>query len=307
MPCRTTSRSPLSATRSPRSVRPIRSSRAIPTPTSTTAAARRSFPGLINCHAHLTATLAARLQRGLRISEFGEAAGAAGQPAAGRRSDVDGDRRRARGDSHRDDDVRRERRRHRPLCGGALEDRIAMGVRRIDPRQRERARSALAGRTGEGRDAALLAEAARRGHAAHRRSVQRVARQEQRPHQRVSRGRAHRDVVARAAESGARVCREIRSRLHDSPESEHRRVSVHGEVPWAEAGGVSRQARLPRPAPVRRPCALRRCRRDRAAGQVADDHFAPGQHGRESRRHPADPGAARSRLPDRARHRQQHQ
>ena len=105
----------------------------------------------------------------------------------------------------------------------------------------------------------------------------------------------------------ARVRREARSRLHDSPEPEHRRVPVHGEVPWAAAGGVSRQARLPRPAPVRRARALRRCRRDRAAGQDADDHFAPGQHGRESRRDPADSGAARSRLPDRARHRQQHQ
>ena len=188
-----------------------------------------------------------------------------------------------------------------------FEDRIAMGVRRIDPRQRERARSAFAGRAGEGRDAALLAEAARRGHAAHRQSVQRVARQEERPHQRVPGGGADRDVVSRTAESGARVCRETRSRLHDSPQSEHRRVSVHGEVPWTEAGGVSRQARLPRPAPVRRPCAIRRCRRDRAARQVADDHFAPGQHGGESRRDSADSGAARSRLPDRARHRQQHE
>ena len=63
----------------------------------------------------------------------------------------------------------------------------------------------------------------------------------ERPHQRVPGGCADRNVVARAAASGARVRREIRSRLHDSPQSEHRRVSVHGEVPWTEAGGVSRR------------------------------------------------------------------
>ena len=27
-------------------------------------------------------------------------------------------------------------------------------------------------------------------------------------------------------------------------------------------------------------------------GKIAHDHFAPGEHGRESRRHPADSGAA---------------
>ena len=109
------------------------------------------------------------------------------------------DRRRARSDSHRHDDVCRECRRHRPIRRGVGASGIAVGLRRIDPRQRERARSAVARGPREERDAALLAEAARRGHAAHQRSVHRLARQEQRTHQRVPRGGADRDVLARTA------------------------------------------------------------------------------------------------------------
>ena len=129
------------------------------------------FPGLINCHAHMTATLQRGFNEDFGFPNSAKLAGAARQPAARRRSDADGDGRRARGDSHRDDDVRREHRRHRPLRRRAVEDGTALGVRRIDPRQRERAGSDVAGRTREERDAALLAEAARRGHAAHQRPV----------------------------------------------------------------------------------------------------------------------------------------
>ena len=42
-------------------------------------------------------------------------------------------------------------------------------------------------------------------------------------------------------------------------------------------------------------------------GKLGHDHFAPGGDGREPRRHPAHPSAARGGLPDRQRHRQQHQ
>ena len=211
---------------------------------------------------------AARLQRGLRLSELREAVGAAGQPAARRRSHADDGRRRARSDSHRHDDLRRERRRHRSLCRRAVEDAACAGcsrnrsaTARTCPVRSRRKDSRKARRRASRRSCATRACSA---------SAICSARGTARINGRISvfpGGGAHRDVVAGTAEGGARVRREARSRLHDSPESEHRRVPVHGEVPRPAAGGVSRQARLPRPAPVRRACALRRCRRDRAARQ----------------------------------------
>ncbi len=87
----------------------------------------------------------------------------------------------------------------------------------------------------------------------------------------------------RTVAGGPRLRRQARSRLHDPLEPEHARVAVHGEVPRASTGGVSRPARLPRSTAVRGARPLRGRFRDRVAGALAHDHFAPGRHGREPR------------------------
>ena len=104
------------------------------------------LPGLINCHAHMAAVLA----RGFN-EDFGfpNSARLAVQPASLLQGEentlmvtVGG----ARSDPDRDDHHRGERRRHRPVRGGAGADRPALRVRGIDPRQRERRRPDVAGR-----------------------------------------------------------------------------------------------------------------------------------------------------------------
>ncbi len=87
----------------------------------------------------------------------------------------------------------------------------------------------------------LLAEAARRGPAAHQRPVHHVARREAGTHQRVPRRRARRNLVARVAAGGPRLRREARSRLHDPPVPEPRRGRFHGAAPWRSSAGVSRR------------------------------------------------------------------
>ena len=176
---RTMSRWRSRATRSPRSARPIRSSRAIPTLTSTTAAARRSSPASINCHAHLAATL----QRGFN-EDFGfpNSAKLPVQPGSllqGEEATLMTSSARSKRFGPGTTTFVENAGRDRPLRRRAGEDRTALGLRRVDPRQRERARPDVAGRSREERDAAVLGQAARRGHAAHHRFVHRVARQEQ--------------------------------------------------------------------------------------------------------------------------------
>ena len=118
------------------------------------------FPGLINCHAHLTATL----QRGFN-EDFGFPNSAKLKVQPG--SLLQGEEATLMVTVGALEAIRTGTTTFVENAGGigryagALsQDRIALGVRGIDPRQRERPRSALARRTREGRDAALLAEAA---------------------------------------------------------------------------------------------------------------------------------------------------
>ena len=127
------------------------------------------------------------------------------------------------------------------------------------------------------------------------------------PHQRVPRRRARRDLVARAAEGGPRVRGEARPRLHDPPVAEPRRNRLHEEVPRPVAGGFLDKARLPRSAAVRGALPVRGRCRHRAAGPTQHHRVAPGGDGCEPRRDSADRHAARRGLPDRERHRQQHE
>ena len=134
-----------------------------------------------------------------------------------------------------------------------------------------------------------------------------LARREAGAHQRVSRRGARRNVVARTAEGDPRVRGETRPRLHHPPVAERRGGRFHDAASWPASAGVSRQAWLPRSSLVRGALPLcRRCRH-RAAGQIAHDRVASGRDGGQPRRHPANPRAARGRLPHRQRHRQQHQ
>ena len=151
------------------------------------------FPGLINCHAHLAATLERGFNEDFGFPNSARLAVRPGEPAARRRGHADGDGRRAGSAQDRDHDAGRKHGRHCALGRRAGQDGPAHGVRRVGSRQRERAGSAVAGRTRQERNATVLGEAARRGHAAHQRSVQQVARHEQRPRQGVPRRRARRD------------------------------------------------------------------------------------------------------------------
>ncbi len=126
-------------------------------------------------------------------------------------------------------------------------------------------------------------------------------------HQRLPRRRARRDVVARTAAGHPRLRGETRPRLHDSPVAEPCRSRLHGQASRDAAAGLSGEAQLPRAAALRRPLPLRRRGRHRAPRQVGHDRVASGWHGGEPRRHSAHPRLARRRLPNRQRHRQQHQ
>ena len=183
------------------------------------------FPGLVNCHAHLTATL----ERGFN-EDFGFPNSA--QLKVRPSSLLQGDEASLMVTVGALEAIRTGTTTFVENAGGIGRYAAALaktGLRWVfaeSVRDSENvARSVVAGRPGEKRDAAFLSEAARRRHAAHQRAVQRVARQEPRSHQRVSSGGADRDLVARASEGRARVRRQERSRLHDPPESERRRAS----------------------------------------------------------------------------------
>ena len=239
------------------------------TPRSTTDGARRCFPGLINCHAHLAATLA----RGFN-EDFGfpNSARLAVQPASllqGEEATL-------------------------MVTVGALEA-IRTGTTTIVENSGDIGRSAAAlAQTGlrcvfaeSIRDSENVAgpmspeglaksEAPRFSARLRDEGMQRIndlfttlARREAGTHQRVPGRRARRDLVARAAAGRPRLRRETRSRLHDPPVAEPRRGRFHGAAPWRSSAGVSRQARLPRPAAVRGALPVRRRRRYRAARPLA--------------------------------------
>ena len=192
--CRTTSRSRSRATRSRRSGRPIRSSRRIrnaevydgrgkallPGPDQLSRASRRR-----RSPAASTRTSAFPIGSAWRCSP----------PAcfAAKRRTLMVTVGALEAHPHRHHDDRRERRRHRqsarrrwrrPACAACSPSRSATA--RTWPAD-------VARGTRQERGAAVLGEAARRGPAAHQRSVHRVARQEAGTHQRVPRGRARRE------------------------------------------------------------------------------------------------------------------
>ena len=149
----------------------------------------------------------------------------------------------------------------------AGQDRPALGVRRVGHRPRGRLADD-ARDPGQGRGAALLGEDARRRPAAHQPTCTP-------PGTARLNGRISVFPAAGLAENSSpellravqRVRREARPRLHHPPVAEPRRSRLHAEAPRHEPGGVPGQARLPRPAAVRRALPLRRRRRHRAARQ----------------------------------------
>ena len=163
------------------------------------------FPGLINCHAHLAATLA----RGFN-EDFGfpNSARLAVQPG----SLLQGEEATLMVTVGALEAIRTGTTTIVENTGGIGRSAAALArhgpalrVRRIGSRQRERCRARCRRRAGEERNAALLAEAARRGLAADQRAVQQVARRQSGTHQRVPRRRARRNLVARAAAGDPRV------------------------------------------------------------------------------------------------------
>ena len=212
----------------------------------------------------------ARLQRRLRLSQFREAGRAAEQPAAGRRSDVDG---RPSARSKRFAPARR-RWSSSPATSAVTPARwsktglrwvFAEGVRDSEnvpgPLSPEGLAKSVTPRfSPKLRDEGMqrINELFSKWHGAN-----------QRAHQRVPGRLAGRDLVAGTAAGGARVRREARPRLHDSPVAEPRRSRFHEEASRHDAAGVPRQARLSRTAAVRGALPLRGRRRYRVARQVA--------------------------------------
>ena len=249
------------------------------------------------------------LQRGLRIPQLRAPGRPARQPSSGRRGHADGHRRRAGSAADRAPrpssripaaSAAPPRRWRRPACAACSRSRSAT-ARTWRARCRRRGSAASA-------DAPLLAEAARRRPAAHQRPVHHVARREAGTHHASSR------PPRSPRTSSPELLKAVRAfaEKHDLGYTIHLSQS-RAEVDFmvrhhgASAAGVSRQARLPRPAAVRGALPIRRRRRYRDARPLGHHHFAPGGHGREPRRHPAHRRAARRRLSDRQRHRQQHQ
>ena len=151
------------------------------------------FPGLINCHAHLAATL----ERGFN-EDFGfpNSARLAVQPGSLLQGEeatlmVTVGALEAHSDGH-DDDCR-ECRRHRPSRRRVGEDRPALRVRRVDPRQRERAGPDVAGRAREAQTPRFSPKLRDEGMQRINDLFTHVARRESGTHQRLPRRRARRD------------------------------------------------------------------------------------------------------------------
>ena len=104
------------------------------TPRSTTGGARRCFPGLINCHAHLAATLARGFNEDFGFPNSARLADPARQPPSGGGGHADGDRRRVGSHPDRDHHDRGELRRHQPLRRSVGADGPALRVRGVHPR-----------------------------------------------------------------------------------------------------------------------------------------------------------------------------
>ena len=204
------------------------------------------FPGLINCHAHMGAALERGFNEDFEL-QFRALAVRPGSLLPGEEATLmvtvaalEAIRTGTTTIVENVGGIAHPRRRWR--------DRPALRVRRV-ARQREVAGPMSPEGLARGEPPSSRRSCAKRGWGDHR--LQRVARQQQRPHQRVPGRRARRERVTRTAAGSPRVRRETRPRIHDSYEPERRRVRVHGAVHGAAACRVSRQARLPRTAAFR--------------------------------------------------------
>ena len=251
----------------------------------------------------------ARLQRRLRISQLRASGRSAREPSPGRRGHADGHRRRARSDPDRDHDDRRERRRHQPLtprrwrrpaCAACSRSRSAT-ARTWPARCRRRASPGASRR----RFSARLRDE----------GLQRINDLFTTWHG-AKQGRISVFPAAALAEtSSPELLQAVRAfaEKHDLGYTIHlsqsrRRSRLHGAPPRRASAGVSR----PSTASSARGCS----RRTAATSTTPTSRCsaAPARSFRTRRTMAANRGvippiaeAARGGLPDRERHRQQHQ